>query len=503
MSRPDGLGALTQEAVNNIGWQALVMGSNLLLKALVLVALARLMPPAEFGLIAAATVIISLAADFSQIGVHRALIQRLVLDTAHVRSAFAIALLTGAGAAGLLYSAAPAMAGLLGIADTRPLIEFLALTLVISGISEVSASLLQRDRQFRVLGLIDLGSYFVGFACVALPLAFVGYGAWALAIGQMAQVIARMGALFVVRLPAMALVPRWRESKDLLIPGAGFSAGQIGNFLATQADYFLVGRFLGAEALGLYSRAYQLFMLPAQMFGKVVATVLFPTFSAIQDQPERIGRAYLSALGVTALVIMPTSAALIILAPELVGFLLGDNWQGIVAPFQVLVITLLFRTSYKLSDAVVLATGSMYRRALTQYLYAAAVVGGSLAGLPFGLAGVAAGVGAAVVFNHAMTLSLARRNTGLAWGVLLLAQVRQVPGAAVIAAPVWLAARWARAEGLPDLAVLVAGGMAGAVAAAAAWWLARPLFGAEADWLASLLSSRLAKWKGRRARRGS
>jgi PST family polysaccharide transporter len=495
-------GALTQEAVSNVGWQALVMGSNLLLKALVLVALARLMPPSEFGLIAAATVIISLAADFSQIGVHRAVIQRFTLDTAHVRSAFAISLLTGSAAAAVLYTAAPAMAGLLGIAETRPLIAFLALTLAITGISEVSASLLQRDRQFRVLGLIDLGSYFLGFGCVALPLAFLGYGAWALAIGQMAQVVARLTALFAVRLPAMALLPRWRESKDLLIPGAGFSAGQIGNFLATQADYFLVGRFLGAEALGLYSRAYQLFMLPAQMFGKVVATVLFPTFSAIQDQPERIGRAYLSALGITALMILPVSAGLIILAPELVGFLLGANWQGIVAPFQVLVVTLLFRTSYKISDAVVLATGSMYRRALTQYLYAGAVVAGSLAGLRFGLAGVAAGVGAAVVFNHAITLTLARRNTGLAWSAILLAQLRQVPGAVVIAGPVWLAAQWARAHGLPDLAVLAAGGAAGAAAFGAAWWLARPIFGPEADWLASLISSRLAAWKARRAARG-
>jgi PST family polysaccharide transporter len=173
-----------------------------------------------------------------------------------------------------------------------------------------------------------------------------------------------------------------------------------------------------------------------------------------------------------------------------------------VAPFQVLVVTLLFRTSYKISDAVVLATGSMYRRALTQYLYAGAVVAGSLAGLRFGLAGVAAGVGAAVVFNHAMTLTLARRNTGLAWSAILLAQLRQVPGAVVIAGPVWLAAQWARAHGLPDLAVLAAGGAAGAAAFGAAWWLARPIFGPEADWLASLISSRLAAWKARRAARG-
>jgi PST family polysaccharide transporter len=493
--------ALTEEAVSNVGWQALVMGSNLMLKALVLIALARLMAPSQFGLIAAAMVVISLAADLSQIGVHRALIQRLTLDTAHIRTAFAIALLTGASAAGLLYAAAPVMAGLLGIAETRPLIEFLALTLAITGISEVSAALMQRDRQFRTLAMIDLGSYGLGFIAVALVLAWQGYGAWSLAIGQMAQVCVRLAALFAVRMPAIALIPHWRESKDLLITGAGFSAGQIGNFLATQADYFVVGRFMGAEALGFYSRAYQLFMLPAQMFGKVAATVLFPTFSAIQDQPERIARAYLSALGITSLAILPVSAVLIILAPEMISVLLGPNWSGIIAPFQILVVTLVFRTSYKISDAVILATGSMYRRAVTQYCYAAMVVAGSLAGLRFGLPGVAAGVGAAVLFNHTMTLALARQNTGVTWASLWLAQLRQLPGAALIAAPVWIAAHLARTHAVPDLLVLVAGGAAGLAAGASVWWLARPVFGAEGEWLATMIAGRLAKWKARRVAR--
>lgn len=502
MNAPGKTGPLTHEAVSNVGWQALVMGSNLVLKAVILVVLARLMPPAEFGLIAAATVVISLAADFSQIGVHRTLIQQRDLTRAHIASAFAISLMTGLAAAGLLNLAAPLLAGLVGIPETRPIIAFLALTLAVTGIGEVSASLLARERKFRLLGMIDLASYAFGFAGVALPLAVLGYGAWALAIGQMAQVIARMTALFVVRRPAIRLIPRWRESKDLLIPGAGFSAGQIGNFLATQADYFVVGRFLGPEALGLYSRAYQLFMLPAQMFGKVAATVLFPTFSAIQDQPERIARAYLSALGITALATLPVSAVLIILAPELIRVLLGANWAGMIAPFQVLVVMLVFRTGYKISDAVVLATGGMYRRALTQYLYAAAVVAGSLAGLRFGLSGVAAGVGLAVLFNFAMTLALAQRNTGLAWRALALAPLRQLPGAALVAGPTWLAAMAARHYAMPDIIVLLAGGAAAAGALAALWLLFRPVFGAEGAWLAALIESRIARWKARRARPG-
>jgi PST family polysaccharide transporter len=485
--------SLTNEAIDNLGWQATVMGANLLLKAVVLILLARSMPPVEFGLIAASTVVISLAADFSQMGVHRALIQRLTLDRAHIGAAGSISLLTGMLAAAALYWAAPWLADLLGIVETRPLIEFLALTLVLTGISEVSASLLQRERRFRDLGLIDLGSYFFGFACVALPLAGLDYGAWALAIGQMAQVISRLAALFLVRMPVVSLVPNWKESKDLLIPGAGFSAGQVGNYLATQADYFIVGRLLGAEALGFYSRAYQFFMLPAQMFGKVTATVLFPTFSSIQDQRDRIARAYLFALGATAIITLPVSAVLVILAPETISFLLGDAWEGMILPFQVLVVTLMFRTSYKLSDAVVLATGSMFQRAQTQFLYAAAVAGGALAGIQFGLPGVAAGVGLAVLLNYAMTLWLARRNTGLSWKAVLTSQFRQLPGAFLIAIPVWVAVEVGRQYGMADFAILIVGGLTGTMAAMIAWTRLRPIYGSDGASLYALVLAKLSR----------
>ncbi|MHA6332675.1 lipopolysaccharide biosynthesis protein [Qipengyuania sp. CAU 1752] len=489
---------LTQEAVGNVGWQALVMGSNLILKAGILILLARSMPAAQFGLVAAATVITSLATDFSQMGVHRALVQRLRLDPAHIRTAFALSLHSGIAAAVLLFLAAPWFADLLRIEGTQSLIRFLALTLFVSGISSVSASLLERERRFRTLGLIDLASYFTGFGLVALPLAMFDYGAWALAIGHLTQALVRCMAMMIVATPKMALIPRWQESKDLLRTGIGFSAGQIGNYLATQADYFVVGRWLGAEALGLYSRAYQFLMLPTHMFGKVTSTVLFPTLASIQDQPERVARAYVRALGIIALMTLPVGGALAVLAPELILVLLGSNWTGMVLPFQILVSMLLFRTSYKISDSVVLAMGSMYQRARLQFLYAGAVAGGSLLGLAYGLPGVAVGVGSAVALNYLMMMTLARRVTGLPLGKVLGVQLKQLPGAVAIVAPLWIAATEARQAAFPDQSVLGLAMLAGLFSTAFAWVVVPGLFGAEGRWLRDLVVDRIETLRSRR-----
>ena len=488
---------LTDEAVNNVVWQAAATGSSLILKAGILILLARNIPPSQFGLIAAATVITSLATDFSQMGVHRALVQRLSLLTNHIRSAFAISLLTGTLAAIGVGLAAPLLANVFRMDQSEQFIRFLAATLLFTGIAAVSSSLLQRERRFRALGLVDLGSYLLGFGLVALPMAILGYGAWALAIGQMAQVVSRTLALLAVRRPAFALVPRVKESKELLRTGLGFSAGQIGNYVATQVDYLVVGRYLGAEALGIYNRAYQFLLLPAQLFGTVTSSVLFPTIASIQDQPERVARAYLRALGLIAMLTLPTSGALAILAPELVGFLLGPNWLAMIVPFQILVLTLIFRTSYKISDAVTLAMGSMYRRALRQFVYAAAVAGGAFAGLEFGLGGVAVGVAAAVVLNYAMMLNLAREITGLALRPILVVQARQFGMALVLVAPLWGTAILARSHGQSDLTVLGLAGLAGLSFAILAWVKFRRLFGSEGQWLQELAQRRVARFAAR------
>src|SRR5215213_10088355 len=101
---------------------------------------------------------------------------------------------------------------------------------------------------------------------------------------------------------------------------------------------------------------------PAALFGEVVDKVLFPTMARVQDDPVRLRATYRRGITLIALVMLPTSAALYVLAPELIRVALGPKWSAVDTPFRIFALGMLFRTSYKMSDAAARATGNVYRR---------------------------------------------------------------------------------------------------------------------------------------------
>lgn len=489
--------SLTNETVTGLFWQSSVAGANLVIRTIVLIVLARHLPASAFGIIAAALVVTTVTQVFSQIGVTQALVQRLDLSEEHVRSGFAISLYTGIAAAILLLFGAPFLAALFRIPEVDPIIRAFSILLVLNGIAAVPIALLQRERKFKRLSTIELIAFATGYGAVGLLLTFAGFGVWALAIAQITQVTVRTVAYIAYTRPPMGLWPQRQALHDLFHVGSGFSAGQIGNLVATQVDYFVVGRWLGAEALGLYNRAYQFLMLPAQLFGTAAATVLFPVIASIQDQPERVARAYLRAIDVIAMITLPVSGVLILVAPELVVVTLGDRWTGMIVPFQILIATLLFRTSYKISDALVLALGSMRERAFRQWIYAGAVAMGALIGVQWGIAGASAGVAGAVVLNFMMMMQMGIRLSGVSPTHVLALHVRHALAALPLIMGVAVAVLFARRADLSDLLVLTLGCLAAASIWMALWWRCRWIYGDNGEWAYGLAASHLAPLRRR------
>ncbi|MDZ4307953.1 lipopolysaccharide biosynthesis protein [Allopontixanthobacter sp.] len=482
--------SLTHEAVDGIAWQSFAIGANIILRTIILIILTRTLDPEDFGIIAAAMVIISVTTVLSEIGVARVLVQRLTLTPGIEKSAFAISILMGIGASLLIYFTAPLSARLFEMDKLVPYVEFLSLVLVINAVSIIAESLIQRARRFRAMGLIELGSFLAGFGFVALPLAQSGYGAWSLAIGYFVQCVVKLVALLFAHPPKIGLWPR-EGTRELVTTGAGFMVGQVGNFVARQIDYLIVGRMLGATSLGYYNRAYQFLMLPAQLFGTATAKVLFPSIASIQNEPERVSRAYLRALGQVAMLTLPATGLLVVIAPELVMTLFGEKWQEMIVPFQILVLSLLFRTSYKISDSISLAMGSMYQRAWRQWIYAAAVAAGTFAGYRWGLAGVAVGVSTAVMLNFLIMTNLALAITKVPTRKVIAVHLRHILIACGYSLLIWAAVTAARLQGWSDPVVLGIGLLVGLLLAALIWFGLRGLLGADGKWLEQLLRSRL------------
>jgi O-antigen/teichoic acid export membrane protein len=333
--------------------------------------------------------------------------------------------------------------------------------------SVVPKALLQREMNFRALAGIDVASYALGYGVTGIALAYFGWGLWALVAAQVATAAVATSLLLAVRRPPVRVLFQLQALKELLSFGAGFSLVRIGNFAAGQGDNVVVGRWLGAEALGVYGRAYQFVLLPANLFGSVVDRVLFPAMASVQQEPERLARAYTRAVALIAMLALPTSAVLLVLAPEIVLLLLGSQWDAVVLPFQILAASLLFRTSYKMSDSLARATGAVYRSAWRQWVYAGAVMLGSWLGHFWGLSGAAAGVAAAIFLHFLLMLHLSTALAAVSWSELGRIHLRYGLLAAATGAACLAAAGAARWLGMVPPAVIVLACLCAATAAAA------------------------------------
>ena len=459
---------LTQRAIGGMFWTLSGTGVQGLLQLLVLMVLGRLLTPAEFGVMGAAMVVVAVSQIVSQVGVGPAIIQRRDLTSTQLRVAntlsFSLGLLLGA----VVYFNARAIAGFYRIPEVEPVLRSVAFLFPLEGLNTVGKALLTRELRFRVYAAIELASYVLGYAIVGVVLAWRGYGVWALVIATLAQSGVRTLAMFaIVRHPLRPSLDLG-ASRELLSFGFGHSLGQVGVVLSQQSDNFLVGRWLGPAALGIYGRAYSLMVMPTTMFGRIVMRVLFPLLSQLQEERTRLGNAYERGLAIVALVSLPISLFLWVLAPEFIAVVLGPAWHEVVLPFRLFTISLLFRMSSRMSDECAKAAGKVYQRAVLQWMYTGFVVVGAAIGQQWGVGGVAVGVSVAMAANWLSMVWLCRSVTGLTWarfGAAHLPAALLAGLIAVAAAPVAQAMRMAH---LGNVAVLIAAGLAAAGMAFAA-----------------------------------
>jgi len=439
---------LARKSVIGVFWTGLSMGALGLAEIVGLLILARLLSPGDFGLYTAALIVIKFSAVFSGLGVAPAIVQRQMLEERHLRVGFTLSILLSLSVAALIWAAAPAIAAFLRIDGLAPVTRVACVVFLCQGFSMVALASAQRALRFRWLAGLDAIAFAVGFVVVGPVLALLGAGIWALVGALLAQHFLRMSVLLICQPhPKRPMLER-RAIGELLHFGGGFTVARIFNYLAGQADRLVVGRFLGAETLGVYGLASQLMTAPAVIFGQILDRVLFPTMALVQKEPARLARAYRSGVAACAIFVLPASAVIVVIASELVELLLGPGWEGVVDPLRILAVGMLFRTSYKLSDSITRATGAVYARAWRQAAFAGAVFAGALIGQLWGIRGVAIGVVAAIGSNFLLMAQLSLRLSGMRWREFAAAQL---PGLA-LGIVVWIGT-WALAGRLRELGV--------------------------------------------------
>jgi O-antigen/teichoic acid export membrane protein len=448
--------SMTHRTMSGMFWLLSGSGVQAVLRVAVIVVMARLLGPADFGLVAGALVLIDFVEVFSDLGMGLVIVQRDKLEERHVRTGFTLSALMGLAFGAGIWLAAPALSQLMRMEGLTPVLRAMAIVFPVDSLSLVASALLQRDLQFRTLARVSVAAYVVGYGVVGVTLAFAGFGVWALVYAYLAQTLFVSVALLVVRPHPKRLHFDRASLKEMTYMGAGFSAAQIFNYVALKGDNAVVGRWLGAGALGVYTRAYGLMTMSVTTFGSAFDRVMFPSLAKMQHERERLAVAFRRGTALITLVILPLSAVMFVLAPEVIEVLLGPKWSEVVVPFQVLAVGMLFRTSYKVSSSVARAKGAVYGSAWRQGVYASLVVAGAWAGHFWGVVGVSLGVLVALAAFFLLMAQLSVKITSITWREYVAAHAPAASLTLLVGAEVYVVASGLRSVGAPPSAVLAA-----------------------------------------------
>lgn len=287
--------------------------------------LARLLTPADFGYIAMATVITELAGLFGNFGFGSMLIQRRVLPRLHLDTIFWASTLLGGTLCLIVIALSYLASWLFREPLTADLLRVLSLTFLIGGFTTVHDALLSRLMLFRRVFVIQTLMMVTRIA-VSVICAYQGLGVWSLVAGSIAGSLTQMlgtfcSAPFIPRLRfhAQYLKNTWRTS------GSYFGGGVL-FYINSNIDLILIGRQLGATSLGYYQNARSLTDEVRSRIAVPLQNVLFPAFSAIQNDRTRLRASVLKSARLVAAMIFPVAIGISAVAPELVRILYGSQW---------------------------------------------------------------------------------------------------------------------------------------------------------------------------------
>jgi O-antigen/teichoic acid export membrane protein len=336
-ARTEDEGALGHRAATSVLWTASQKWVARIGGFVTIAVLARLLTPAEFGTVAAATAVLPIAYLLADMGFSTYVVQAEEIGQRMLSTAFWFSVVAGVVLGGGLVGAAPLFAWIFRVPEAADVVRGLAPLVLLVTLSSVPVALLRRRLRFRALAIQSFVASIAGQA-VAITMALLGFGVWAL--------VAQMLAFQVVTTIWACSVAGWRPSlhfsRSEFVRMASFGAKVVGvdlvGVLRQWAEYAILAAFVGATGLGYLNVAQRLVQIAQDVTAAAVLPVSTVVFSRIRTEPDRLRSGYRRALGMTMAVIVPVMVFLAVAAPQVVPFLFGSQWGGSIGPSQVLAI---------------------------------------------------------------------------------------------------------------------------------------------------------------------
>jgi len=337
-------------------WKYFERTGNQLVQFVVQVILARLLLPADFGVIALLMVFINLAQVFVQSGFNTALIQAKNPDDRDFSSVFYLSL----GVAGILYIvlfiSAPAISAFYKMPDLTRVLRVLSLILFFGAVNSIQNAVVSREFKFKQLFYSSLGAILIS-GTIGVSLAYAGYGTWALVWQQLSN------SLFLCLI--MWITVKWRPKllfsigrlSRLFSFGWKMLASSLLTTVYKDIRSLVIGKMFTASDLGYYNRGQMFPNVVVSNIDGSIQSVMLPALSQVQDDPRRIKEMMRRAITMSAFIIAPLMAGMIAAAEPIVRIVLTDKWLPAVPFMQICCISFTFYPIHTANLSAIKAIG--------------------------------------------------------------------------------------------------------------------------------------------------
>jgi len=350
--------------------------------------LARLLMPADFGIVAMVSAITGLLGSLGELGLSSATVQRAEVTHEQVSTLFWINFAFSLLISGVVAALAPAIAWFYHEPRLTAITLVSAISFIFGGLTIQHYALLTRQMRFGAMALVQTLPLIVGIA-VGIGLATAGWRYWALVTMSIVQSAGVALTSWIAAGWVPGLPSRNSGIRSMLAFGGNLTGFNLLNYLTRNGDNVLIGRFLGPGPLGIYAKAYGLLMLPVQQINAPVNGVVLPALSRLQNQPDLYRRYYLRAVECLAFIGMPMIVFAFTDAQPLVLIALGPRWMGAVEIFRLLAPAALVGTINSAPGWIFTSLGRTDRQLFWGAVSSPIILIGFIIGLHWGAAGVA------------------------------------------------------------------------------------------------------------------
>lgn len=403
---------IKQSAVRGAAWTGFGQVARYSIATVTTIALARLIPPADFGVFAIIMAVTQFAQLFADFGVGAAVIQQRETSERALSTCFWVNLAIGAGCGLLLIVAAPFATDFF----TAPALGQLALgaaaNVVLCSIMVVPQSLLAREFRFRENTLIQLVAGITG-SVAAVTSALMGLGVWSLLIQPIVGSIVSAALIFRYCGWKPRALFAYDDVKGIMAFSYNLLGSNVISYIGRNIHNFILGKGLGPAALGHYNMAQTITYFPIGQISAVIVRVLFPALSRLQDDLPRFRAGYLSAVSAIALGTFPITTGIFAVADDFVAVVFGPEWLAMTPVVKLVTWVSMLQSVGTTAGTILLSTGNSRALFFNSSWSAAASAIGLLIGANWGLYGVSIAFTIVNVITYSVLIRAALRQVQL------------------------------------------------------------------------------------------